>query len=236
MNPGRWRNVNPKRINPGWSISEVTPRKGWLISSYWHYHLRGINSAWCAIPIHKRKGCNMISQRHYNLIIITLYHYNYRKKGFILIIIPLLYPYVSCMEYLPTFTQHKSSSFVGKYSSTRVPWFADGLGYQHPHYIYITGASQYWNIYIYLELRKIDRFWLWCGNFHDQEDPGIYIYIYIYIFFSGIIWYLNTPISRNHRFWGTSPLRLAARIATSCAGRLAASGISLKKTWNKRTV
>ena len=180
MNLGRWRNVNPKRINPGWSISEVTPRKGWLISSYWHYHLRGINSAWCAIPIHKRKGGNMISQRHYNLIIITLYHYNYRKKGFILIIIPLLYPYAPCMEYLPTFTQHKSPSFVGKYSSTMVPWFADGLGYQHPHYIYITGASQYWNIYIYLELRKIDRFWLWCGNFHDQEDPGIYIYIYIF--------------------------------------------------------
>ena len=150
MNPGRWRNVNPKRINPGWSISEVTPRKGWLISSYWHYHLRGINSAWCAILIHKRKGCNMISQHHYNLIIITLYHYNYRKKGFILIIIPLLYPYAPCMEYLPTFTQHKSPSFVGKYSSTMVPWFADGLGYQHPHYIYITGASQYWNIYIYI--------------------------------------------------------------------------------------
>jgi hypothetical protein len=58
----------------------------------------------------------------------------------------------------------------------------------------------------------------------------IQVYIYIY---SGILWYLNIPISRNHRFWGTSLLRLAARIATSCAGRLAASGISLKKNMKK---
>jgi len=24
-----------------------------------------------------------------------------------------------------------------------------------------------------LEFGKIDRFWLWCGIFHDQENPGI---------------------------------------------------------------
>ena len=34
-----------------------------------------------------------------------------------------------------------------------------------------------------LEFGKIDRFCLWCGNFHDQEDPGIYnTYIFIYLF------------------------------------------------------
>ena len=38
------------------------------------------------------------------------------------------YPYAPCMEYLPTFAQRKSPSFVGKYTSTmvRIPchrWF-----------------------------------------------------------------------------------------------------------------
>ena len=32
----------------------------------------------------------------------------------------------------------------------------------------------------FLDFGEIDRFWLWCGIFHDQEDPDVYIYI-IYI-------------------------------------------------------
>jgi hypothetical protein len=86
------------------------------------------------------------------------------------------------MEYLPTFTQHKSPSFVGKYSSTMVPWFADGIGYQHPHYIYITVASQYWNIYIYTwSFAKLIDFGF---GVEISTIKRIQVYIYIY---SGII-------------------------------------------------
>ena len=29
-----------------------------------------------------------------------------------------------------------------------------------------------------LDFGEIDQFWLWCGNLHDQEDPGVYIHIH----------------------------------------------------------